>query len=229
MRQIKTAGIAAAVGVAALVLSGCYVFSGLTTSKTTLKPSRTSTINVKSYGVGDPQEARDVFFLLLNLPDNGSPGDLTDDPLNAIRGKFDTSGVIYRRPKPLRPNAALRDFLIGEGSCGDFNFADAPWDRWVVLATERRVRQTSPRRQVNSQYLLKQVRFNESINPLALITAVGAWDDDGDGVPEPGSGGFPPTPSEVSCNGGAFHNINAKTPPNARPTTERDLYRVYGG
>lgn len=225
MRQIKRAGVVAAVGVAALAISGCYAFSGLTTSKTVLKPGKTSTINVKGYAVGG-QDNRDVFFLLINLPNSASSGDTSDDPLVAQRGRFDTTGVIYRRPKPLRPNTALRDFLVSEGSCGSFDFADAPSERWVVLATERRVRQASPRQQVNSQYVLKQIRFNEGLNPAAMITAVGAWDDDGDGIPED-PGGF--SPSEVSCNGGATHNLNLKAPPSARPTTERDLFRVYGG
>jgi hypothetical protein len=229
LSNLKKAGLAAAVGAAALAISGCYAFSGLTTSKTVLKPGKTSTINVKSYGVGNPEESRDVFFLLINLPNNSTSGDTSDDPLVAQRGKFDTTGVVYRRPKPLRPNTVLRDFLVSEGECGSFDFADAPSDRWLVLATEGRVRQVASRKQVTSRYVLKQIRFNEFLNPTAMITAVGAWDDDGDGVPEPASG-FPSfTPSEVSCNGGATHNLNLKQPPSSRPTTKRDLFRAYGG
>jgi hypothetical protein len=223
MRNLKQVGALAAAGVVALAVSGCYAFSGLTISKSALKPGQSSAVTATAYS-GSGQADKDVFFLLVALPNNFTGGDTSDDPLVARAGKFDTKGVIYRKPKALTADTAIRDALVANGGCGTFDFSDAPTDRFVVLATANRVKQTAAKRQVTSTYKLKQIReATENINPQAMITAVGFWDDDGDNVPEPGGIG------ELNCTGGAIHNINVKIINAARAASKGEIIERYSG
>jgi hypothetical protein len=223
MSKLKPAVALAFAGVAAVLVSGCYAFSGFTVSKSALKPGQSSNATVKAYSASGRTD-RDVFFLLIGLPNNLTGGDTSDDPLVARAGKFDTTGVIYRNPKPLNSDTDIRDALVSDGGCGDFDFSDAPTDRFVVLATANRVKQTAARKQVTSTFKLKQIReATSNINPQAMITAVGFWDDDGDGNPEPNVLG------EMGCTGGAIHNINVKIDNAARAASKRDVIEHYSG
>ncbi len=219
MQKLKP--IAALVGLAAvgLAISGCYAFSGLFVKKSSLKPGKSTKVTVTGYSA--IPDDKDVFFLLIGLPDNGSPADDTDDPLTARKGKFDTGGVVYNKPKRLSQNVAIRDELVADGGCGNLDFSDAPTGRFVVLASPARVKQTAVRKQVDSEYTLKQIRLNGLINPLGMLTAIGFWDDDGDGIPEANVAG------ELNCTGGAIHNVNAKVAPAEPRATKRDLLKVY--
>jgi hypothetical protein len=224
MGKLKPVAVLVAAVAAGLAVSGCYAFSGVTLNKSALNVGKTSTATVKAYSANGTMD-RDVFFILLGLPDNATSGDTSDDPLNATRGKFDTKKTIYRRPKALAPNADIRDALVADGSCGAFEFVDAPTSRFVVLATANRVRQTVARKQVSSRYVLRQVRQASAvINPQPLLTAVGFWEDSNSNGQVDQGGFFP----EASCGGGAIHNINVKIQSTTRPATEAQLRAEYG-
>lgn len=225
MRQIKLAGVAAAVGVAALAISGCYTFSGITLSKITTRPGTSSTVAVKNMAqVNQSPENRTRYFLLVGLPDNAT-ATTSDDAYNADRASFDTTGVLYRRPKPLPNNTAMRDFLVSEGGCGPFDLDSDSTDRYVTFVSERKVKTAPFRRQVTSAYRLRQARLSEQGTPVPLFTAVGAWADDGDDVPEASSGIG--DPGEVACWGGANHTIRPKPEPASPRLSAREAVDLY--
>jgi len=201
--RLKLAAALAAGAIIALVASGCYTFSGITATKSSLKYlGKSSTVKVKTFAA-PPVSDRDVFFLLLGLPDGGTV-DTGDDPLNPSAGRFDTTGVLYPRPRRLRFDEEIRDELVDLGSCGEFDLSSASTGRFLVLASEKRVKQASPAKQVTSSYRLSQVGLAGTPNPQTVMTVVGFWDDDGDGVVEP---------FELGCGGGAVHSFHAERPP----------------
>jgi len=202
-RRLRPVAALASVLIAALAASGCYTFSGITATKSSLKYlGKKSTVKVKSFGA-PPVSERDVFFLLLGVPDEGTP-DTGDDPLNPGAGWFDTTGVVYPKPRKLQFNDEIRDALVDLGGCGSFDLSEAPTDRFLVLATRKRAKQVSAARQVTSTYNLKQVGLATAPNPQTMLTVVGSWDDDGDGVVEP---------FELGCGGGAVHSFHVERVP----------------
>lgn len=208
MRQFNKAGVVAAVGVVALTISGCYTFVGLTISKSTTRPGTSSTVNVRNMALDNQApENRTRYILFVSLPDNDTVT-TADDVYNASQAKFDTTGVLYRRPKPLPANTAVRDYIVGNGFCVDDLDSDST-DRYVAFVSQGKVKTAAFQKQVTSRYVLRQAQLSPEGTPVQLLTAVGAWGDDGDSIPES---------TEIACWGGASHAIRPKAEPTARPS-----------
>jgi hypothetical protein len=201
-----------AAAITALAFSGCYNFSGVTLSKTKLKPGHgkahgsSSVSKVKVYSVPAPNPKTpqtSIFFLLIGVPDDGDNPGPADNSLKPSAGKFDVTGKFFNRPIPLHRNNDLRDFLVSDGGCGEFDFSQAPWSNmnFAVFASRHALRDDgSPAKQAVTTAKIKQVRRavpNDEldINPSPVLIATGGWADDGDDTPD--SDDF------ITCGGGA--------------------------
>ena len=227
-------------GLAALALSGCYSFSGITLSKTKLKPGHgktasTSNVKVRSFPAPIPPDLShgsggDVFFLLMGVPDDGAADGASDNSLRPSGGKFDVSGTFFNHPIPLRPNTDLRDALVSEGGCGQYNVSPLPYNNMTfsVFATKNRVKDNgSPAKQTTATARFKQVRLASANdptadgNPATLLIATGVWDDDGDGIPETSD-------DSIDCTGGADARLMRKFEPEAKRELRKQLRAKYG-
>ena len=211
MQKWKPLAVLAAVGVAAVALSGCWSMSGYTLSKTSLAPGpakkSVSKIQVRSHVTS---KAKEYFFIFTAV---GQESGLNFG--NA--GRFDIKRKFGKRPKPLTANNTIRDEIVSDGSCGQFDLEDyedpISEGKYKALATPNEFGNRGVRnKQAISKLRLKQTALSaigddgaqdvgDSVSDILI--AVGSWrDDDNDGDIDAGD--------QFACGGGTITELNTK-------------------
>jgi hypothetical protein len=174
---------------AALVLSGCFAFSGIKYSETKIAVGDKTVATVETIP-SFTEPASDYVFFLIGLPDDGSVQSLSSGR------KFDVKEKFGSAPRPLGVDTPLKNFVLANESCDPFTTANFPDHTFIVVRTPNPVNDRGkPGRKATSKLPFKQVDPAET-TPAQVIVAPGFWSDDGDGVPEPAFSDF------IGCTGG---------------------------
>lgn len=183
-RGLVTIGLA---GALVLGMSGCWSMSGYQLSKVKLRPGppkvSKSTITVRSHVTSTA--AREYFFILTAVG--------TESGVNVGNGgRFDLKRKWGKKPKPLFPNAAIRDEIISDEGCGQVDLTE-----FKSPLSEAKIKVLSTRNQFNNkgrrnQQAVSKIHLRQAAPSVVdepddvrttMLLAVGSWRDaDEDGV-----------------------------------------------
>jgi hypothetical protein len=211
MSKLKPLAALAAAALVAVVVSGCWTYSGMTMSKVKLAPGAakksTSNINVFAHPTSSQRE---YFFIFTGVGDESG---LTFKNT----GKFDLKRKFGNRPRQLAFNSEITQEIVAAGDCGQFdltNFEDPITEgEYKALSTPTEFNnQGKTNVQAQSKITLKQDALSalgtDGIQDIGdsqsdVIILVGAWADlDDDGEVD--------AADEFECGGGAISVMETK-------------------